>query len=777
MLGFEPLIASATSSIASIAHETLLDNRGKLFGNLAIVRKTLKARTEKSINRAAEEYARKYVERYGTLRILGKSQPIALESVYIPVQVWRESDIHRCESMEKLENIYSQSKVRRLQFIYNNKVEGMQAANQNQYLMVLGEPGSGKSTFLQQVALEALKGEKIGKIGNYTYIPVLIDLKELSSRKVKIEKIISEDFSNSNFPIPEQLTAKALGKGKLLILLDGLNEVPNNQLKNITFQIKNFVNKYPRNRFILSCRTALYRYDLTRFRNVLISHFEENQLERFLCNWFHSDAEALNIKALTCWEALQKTENSEAKKLAINTLNLSLLCLVYERDRSFPKTRQALYQQVSQILLESGLVDDRIKLNNNEPSFTSEQVRDLLSEIAFAGFETEKFLFERRSLLDIVKHFISNNLKGNPNLDANLVLEAIAIKPGILVNKKHNLFSFSHPTLQEYLTAQYIYKNGKIQELVTNHLIDERWQPVFLLLAEQMGGEADKLLLQIETAAQKYIKNPKLQALLSWANQLTLESEGNIKAAAKRATAILISGGDFASVQDTGESLGAMYELPLETAGDFTFNRDFGLTMSRDRIFASYLAYLLGLDIGLILARARILAGSITGTLGLARTRVFADELTRDLAGTIIKVRGRFLDLDFNFALDSNRDLALDRTRDFALVCILAREYEKLQISKDATRFIAELEALQESVPGNNEPLEVHRGFRDRLRQTWLKTFNISPEFVNLSAAEREELSNYLYGNCLMVQCYQAAVEVTPATWESIEERMLTVNG
>ncbi|MDF0555188.1 NACHT domain-containing protein [Kamptonema sp. UHCC 0994] len=816
MLGFEPLIASATTNIVNIASETLLDNRGKLFGNLALVGQTLKARTKKSINQAAEEYVCKYIKRYGILRILGKSEPIPLESVYIPIQVWLESDINRCESLEKLETIYSQSEVRRWQFIYNDKLEGIEAANQNQYLMVLGEPGAGKSIFLRQIALEALKGKKLGKIGNSTYIPVFIDLKEVSTRKVNLEKIILEDFASSNFPFPEQLTAKALGKGKLLILLDGLNEVPENQFKNVILQIKSFVNKYPKNRFIISCRTDLYRHNLTGFVNVLISPFDENQLERFLCNWFHSDGETLNFNALACWEALQKPENLKAKELSINTLSLSLLCLVYERDKNFPKSRQALYEQVWQILLESGLSDPRLQLNAREKSMILEEVSNLFSEIAFTGFESNKLLFERRILVEKVKDCVGRNLKRQSSLDANLVLDAI-VKPGILVSEKPNLLAFFHPTIQEYLTAQYILpgdyfllkdksrfplqtqsqgdglttiamtendseclcpisKNSKIQKLVTDRLKDERWQPVFLSLAEMMGSKAEKLLLLIETEAQKYINTPKLEALLTWANQITADSEGNIKPAAKRATALLISGGDFGYTQDGSEGVGTTYELPLETAGDFTFSRDFMLTMSRDRIFASYLAHMLGLDIGLTLARARILASTITGTLGLARTRIFADELTRELAGTVVKVRGRFLDVDFNFALDTNRDLALDRTRDLALVCILAREYEKLQISKEGNQFIAELEALQVNVPGNNEPLEVHRKFRDCLRKTWLKTFNISPEIVNLTATEREALGNYLYANCLMVQCDRAAGEINPATWEAIEHRMLAVN-
>ncbi|OCR00964.1 hypothetical protein BCD67_06285 [Oscillatoriales cyanobacterium USR001] len=773
MLGFEALIASATNNIANIAREMLLDPRGNILNNLAILGKTLKARNETSINRAAQAYAHQYFQRYGIKRVLGKAQPIPLKSLYIPIHVWRESNIHQCTSLENLVNTCNQSEVRHWQFIYNDRLPGIQAANQHQYLMVLGEPGTGKSTFLQHIALEVLQGQNFGGIGNYTYIPVFIDLKEVGNFKVDIEKIISDEFTNSKFPFPEKLTKKLLIKGKLLILFDSLNELPENQIKNVILQIKHLINKYPKNRLIVSCRTASYRYNLTKFTNVLVSPFEESQIERFLCNWFYSDSEELNFTALACWELLQKAENYQAKELAKNTLHLSFLCLVYEREKSLPQSLKALYQKVWQILLESGLSDPRLQLNDREKLLIADKFTNFLSEIAFISFETDKPLLEKQFILNSLRKFMSLKSAKNLNLDVDLVVDAIAIESGIFVNQLSNMLVFFHPVLTEYLTAEYIYKHEKIGELVANHLNELRWQTVFLLLAEKMGSEADKLLLQIEMTAQKYIVSPKLQALLSWANQITADSEGNIKPAAKRATAILISRGDFASIQEAGEDIEEADELSLATEEDFAFSQDFMLTMSRDRIFATYLAYFLGLDLGLILARSRILASSITDTIGLARTQIFADETTRELAGTAIKVRGRFLDLDFNFALDCNRDLALDRTRDLALVCILAREYEKLKISQGATQFVAELEALQECVPGNNEPLAVHRKFRDRLQTTWLKTFNINPDLVNLSSTEIAALGNYLYANCLMIQCYQAAGEVNLEIWDAIESRML----
>uniref|UniRef100_UPI0039C73C06 NACHT C-terminal helical domain 2-containing protein n=1 Tax=Nostoc sp. CCY0012 TaxID=1056123 RepID=UPI0039C73C06 len=109
---------------------------------------------------------------------------------------------------------------------------------------------------------------------------------------------------------------------------------------------------------------------------------------------------------------------------------------------------------------------------------------------------------------------------------------------GILVERAEDVFSFSHLTLQEYLTAQYIDDHRLVEQLVTAHLTDERWKEVFLLVAGLMRGGVDDLLLRMEKKAQKYINTPKLQALLNWAEQATTGSAGDFKPVGKRAVAI-----------------------------------------------------------------------------------------------------------------------------------------------------------------------------------------------------------------------------------------------
>ncbi len=54
-----------------------------------------------------------------------------------------------------------------------------------------------------------------------------------------------------------------------------------------------------------------------------------------------------------------------------------------------------------------------------------------------------------------------------------------------------------------------------------------------------------------------------------------------------------------------------------------------------------------------------------------------------------------------------------------------------------------------------------------------LEGFHLTTEMIDLSEKEIQSLNNYFYANKLMLDCFEAAVRVSPETWNAIEERML----
>ncbi len=114
------------------------------------------------IDRLVQEVRKKvktyYEKCYGTLKFLGMYEHIKLESVYTPVSLENYA-IRSFEPIDQLEKSFREGNSGRFQSQYKDKQEGITVAKNQQYLMVLGEAGTGKSTFLRKVGLEALKKE------------------------------------------------------------------------------------------------------------------------------------------------------------------------------------------------------------------------------------------------------------------------------------------------------------------------------------------------------------------------------------------------------------------------------------------------------------------------------------------------------------------------------------------------------------------------------------------------------------------------------------------
>jgi len=665
-------------------------------------------------------YAKKYRENHGQIKLLRMAQAVDLETIYTRVRFLDQYNPYCSEKdLEQFFRGRDRSQMRNAK-----ELDGFTAVNENPYLMVLGAPGAGKSTFLRRVGLEALKvGTSAESLFKHRCIPVFLELKKFKSDPVDIPQAITKELNSLGFNTPATAITKALEEGKFLVLFDGLDEVPKDNLNGVMEAIQAFVKQYDKNRFIASCRIAAYRSSssFTQFLDIELAEFNDEQMQQFINNWFRSSVDIEDNTAEKCWALLNSDSHRAAKELAHTPLLLTFLCLVYDRTQGFPGKRAALYQRALDILLEEWAAEKRIQQQEVYRGLTTELEKLLLAEIAYQGFESDRLFFTRQELIDQIKAFLSDTVDQPKYLDGKVVLDAIAIQQGVLVERLDAVYSFSHLTLQEYLTAQYISPQEElIKALVTKHLTDQRWREVFILVAGLASPNGDRLLELMEKEAQKLIDTPRLKGLLDWADEITEGSDGKFKPAARRVGAIVLARA---------------------------------------------------------LSRARPLSRDALSRDALSRARALSCALDRALALSLALDRACALNLDRARDLDLTLALALARARARARVRV--RNFQKIKISKsiEFRTLIGGLEALQTEIPDDEQPIEVRRAFVDRIRQLWYNALNLHPDLVNLSESELTALQNYFYANELMVRCKESAVLVKKVVWSGIEERMLKVQG
>ena len=261
--------------------------------------------------------------------------------------------------------------------------------------------------------------------------PVFLELKRFTEDEIAIEALIVNEFKVCGYPYPELMANDKLEAGELLILFDGLDEVPTPNVHNVINKIKDFVDQYSQNRFIVSLRVGAYTGGFTEFAVVEIADFDDSQIQNYINNWFASGAHRKMKTFEQCWDALNTTEYGSIKALAQNPLSLALLCTIYEESQSFPPNRAILYERILRIFLKKWTAEKHVRRDPPvSPYLDTSTIKDMLSEIAAENFKANRLLFSEDELIDQIQEFYQRRTNTSSKFDASGILDTILVDPG-----------------------------------------------------------------------------------------------------------------------------------------------------------------------------------------------------------------------------------------------------------------------------------------------------------------------------------------------------------
>ncbi|NEP36789.1 MAG: NACHT domain-containing protein [Moorea sp. SIO3B2] len=410
--------------------------------------------------------------------------------------------------------------------------EQLLSQSQSRRVVILGAPGSGKTTLMSYFAvmLAQQNPEILGLDADTDWLPILIRMRDfainLDKSLIDYARVFAENTMSVK-PLPVGFFEHWLSDGRALILLDGLDEVPEEAKRNdVVRRIENFLGQFDRNRAIITSRPAGYRRDFfhtEEFPHYQIEPFDDQKISAFIDNWYNSrfqdQAEAERRK-----HSLRKAldDNDRIKLLARNPLLLTIIALIHRYQAILPKERFELYNCAVKTLLTSWDANKEISSHGIFKYLDLYDLRRLMELLAYwihtqgnVGNNEGGTLINQDELIDQLSQQIKT-LKQVQLYQAEEEAEAfvtlIRDRTGLLNEQGQNCYAFVHKTFQEYLCAEeidYQADNEGDFEIVLSqireHLHDSHWREVLLLLiAQQKPKKAARAIRAVLNNTSNY---------------------------------------------------------------------------------------------------------------------------------------------------------------------------------------------------------------------------------------------------------------------------------
>lgn len=364
----------------------------------------------------------------------------------------------------------------RLETVTKKPVDFVSAHEHFQRYVLLGDPGSGKTTCLQYLTQKLIAGYREDSSRLIPFYVRLSEWKDHRTSAIEFLRIGFEKLAGSTSYLAKEFES-LLSRGDLLIILDGLNEMPGRRyyheekdleiadsvkiLREVTtgdaFRSKQdprerslrelALSGAVRTRFVLSCRTHEF-FESPKWQEVHVLPMNLEQVSSFLTIYMGEKGREL--------QSILET-NSALMNLAKNPFFLRSMIRVYSPEISLIENKGRFLEYLCDQL------------------FTRELNRGLI--------------FDKRKLMAFISRFAFNMIKkglvGIPveiknEIKKNQQLVNILIGTGLMTPRGEKHISFYHQIIQEFFAA-YALRENFVKSKLSKLLTHKKWSEVVVL--------------------------------------------------------------------------------------------------------------------------------------------------------------------------------------------------------------------------------------------------------------------------------------------------------
>jgi formylglycine-generating enzyme required for sulfatase activity len=427
-------------------------------------------------------------------------------------------------------------------------IQAIHAAATFKRLVILGAPGSGKSTFVRYLSLCLLGSKVRPELPNATtrnlndwphgaLIPIFVELRQFVGWDgfPSIDDPVTEDhfwayikrviIGEDQGDVVSLLKQEMLD-GKGIFILDGLDEVPvaegkkalerrRQQLKDLAGELGTI---YAKSRIIFTSRDYAYRdWELEGFTSVKLAPLNIDQMKRlatklYMKKGFNSaDSQSKADRLLVSLQSVPET-------LKDYPLFLTLMATLFIKGESegLPTKKGDLYHQSIMLLLNRWTEPG----GPHEPSLAKQLgcgVDKLYERLEVVAYKTHlESVAKSEAPSKISRALLLDELfeiGGQEDVAIAKLLSFVSEQAGVLVSPETRVFQFAHRGFQEYLAASYIYR--LVQEELKKPGTEDDYKIVKELIEQQPQLWREPCLLLGEVIVEKDKRESRLWDLIS----------------------------------------------------------------------------------------------------------------------------------------------------------------------------------------------------------------------------------------------------------------------
>jgi hypothetical protein len=425
-----------------------------------------------------------------------------------------------------------------------------QALRRSRRLIVRGHAGSGKTTLLQWVAVRSALGDFGEQLADWNdTVPFFIRLRHSVDDRVR---------APADMPRPETFPALVAGaiagtmpptwvhdqlsSGRAILLIDGVDEVPEARRNSVRIWVENLVRTYEDARILITSRPHALKdtsqwIDELGFAEADLQPMEMADIQAFIDHWhlavreqLRTDPERDNLMELCTKLIRLMRRNRSFQLLATSPLLCAMLCALHRHRHGYiPSDRIELYNACIDLLLERRETERGIDLRDY-PNLNNRQKRVILEDVAY-WMITNKWSEVSVDRIEERLDLKLNNMEAIPSEATGSSVRALFVeRTGMLREPLPSRVDFTHKTFQEFLAAQAALNERDLGVLVQN-AHDDQWREVIVLAAGLASVKDRSELMQglIERGDHEPDHRKQLYLLAVACLETSLELDSKVK--------------------------------------------------------------------------------------------------------------------------------------------------------------------------------------------------------------------------------------------------------